>query len=144
MIDLKVSLLNIYLIKPHEMYIEERVRAIMEDLTRRGVLVKPVVVERGEFVLLDGHHRLEALKRLSISVVPAVIVDYWDPRIVVKSWVDGATYSKLEVVRRALRGDLFPPHTTRHVVIDGSSEKHISEVVPEVNISISSLKALTR
>ncbi|QOJ79332.1 ParB N-terminal domain-containing protein [Infirmifilum lucidum] len=144
MLDLKVSLLNIYLIKPHEMYIEERVRAIMEDMTGRGVLIKPVVVERGEFVLLDGHHRFEALKRLGISIIPAVLVDYWDPRIVVKSWVNGATCSKQEVIRRALRGDLFPPRTTRHVFIDGLYEKHISEIVPEVNINISNLKALTR
>jgi len=140
--DLKVTLVDISSLKPHEMYMEDHVRLILEDLKSRGVLVKPVVVEREKLVLLDGHHRFEAFRRLRLKVIPAVLVDYWDPRIVVKSWRDGVEFDKREVLRRAVEGELFPPKTTRHVFVEGGVERHISEVVPIVNVSLSRLAAV--
>lgn len=132
------------MIKPHERFSEDNVRLLILDLKSSGVLRKPVVVERENYVLLDGHHRLEAFKRLGVGAIPAVLVDYWDPRIVVKSWSDGKVFEKREVVERAIRGDLFPPKTTRHVFVEGDFEAHLSELVPNVNMRLERLARATR
>jgi ParB-like chromosome segregation protein Spo0J len=55
---------------------EERVQGIMSTAKRHG-FAKPVRVDYREDppVLRDGHHRLEAGRRLGIDVP---VVDYWD------------------------------------------------------------------
>ncbi|MEZ0345872.1 MAG: ParB/RepB/Spo0J family partition protein [Infirmifilum sp.] len=137
--------MNISNLKPHEKYIEERVELLLEELFTDGLLRKPVIADEKNLVLLDGHHRLEAFKRLGLAQIPVALVNYYDPRIQVKSWVNGDTYDKSEVISRALKGDLFPPRTTRHVVLVGDREVHISEVIPEVNAPLnpSKIRALS-
>ncbi|AKG38672.1 MAG: ParB N-terminal domain-containing protein [Infirmifilum sp.] len=142
MIYLKITLMNISELKPHEKYIEERVLFLLEDMMRTGILRKPVVAENKHNVLLDGHHRFEAFKRLGLQYIPAAVVDYQDPRIVVKSWENGYIFDKDQVLRRALKGELFPPRTTRHVVQLDGRELHISEILPDVNLPLKSFKTM--
>jgi hypothetical protein len=67
-------------------------------------------------VILDGHHRYEALKSLGCTRIPVFLVDYDDPTITLTTWPNAtvASVTKAEVVDRGTRGELYPPKTTRH------------------------------
>ena len=71
----------------------------------------------GLFVVLNGHHRLAALQELGARRAPAWVVEYEGEAVVLERWPGARVEThptKAEVVERALRGDLFPPKTTRH------------------------------
>ncbi len=72
----RIRLLSPSDIIPHEGVEVPRVEGLVKDIGRRGVLLKPIIVDAETGLLVDGHHRLEALKRLGARVVPAVLIDY--------------------------------------------------------------------
>jgi len=63
-------------IRPHELFLEDHVREVMEDIRKSGVVRRPLVVDAATMTLLDGAHRLEALRRLGASLAPVIMVDY--------------------------------------------------------------------
>jgi len=73
-----------------------------------------VVVDRVSFVILDGHHRVLALQRLGCGLIPAYLVDYSDPGIVVWPRRREIPVSKESVIASGLCGRLYPPKTSRH------------------------------
>ncbi len=110
-----IVLVPLSALKPHERVIEERVEKLKVQLVRDGVQIKPILVDSRGLVILDGHHRVEALKRLGAVYVAAVIVDYDnDECISVDSWRKGWNVTKREVRERGLKGLLYPPRTSRH------------------------------
>ena len=80
MIEHKISLVSIERVRPHERAVEGRVRELLRDLEATLILRKPVVVDEETLTLLDGHHRLQALRRLGVELVPAALVRYSDPQ----------------------------------------------------------------
>lgn len=133
-----ITLLNINELKPHELINKKHLEQLIEEIRRDGVLKKPIVVDFRTKVILDGHHRVEALKRLGYDLVPAALVDYLDESIILDTWrkCNGKMPSKVDVIRRALKGELLPPKTTKHVVIVDGKARHISEVIGEVDIPL--------
>ena len=91
---------------------------LVEEIRRDGFLRRPVLVEAKQLVILDGHHRVEALRILGCTRVPVYLVDYDDPGIRLTTWQGAVvqTVTKADVLDRGVRGDPFPPKTTRHRV----------------------------
>ena len=88
----------------------------MLELRRTGEFTEPIWVARGSFVILNGHHRVEALRRLGARRAAAWILDYETDAVALERWRPGPPIRKQEVLERARRGELFPPKTTRHTV----------------------------
>ncbi len=126
----RVELVPLDALRPHEMVIEERVRALAEDIARRRVLIRPILVDENTMVILDGHHRVEALRRLGARRVAALLVDYGSECVTVGSWRPGWRVTKEDVVRAGLSGRLLPPRTSRH---------RVCFQIPEVNVPLDQL-----
>lgn len=110
-----VSLVPLDWLKAHEEFVEDRVQELTRRFTQTGRVDYAVVADARTGTVIDGHHRLETLRRLRAQVVPAVLVDYLDPAITVRCWrEDEPAPTKEEVVERAQAGKLYPPKTTRH------------------------------
>jgi len=112
------------LVNPRRLRIHEQVDpGLVEFLERaiesEGVLWDPIWVARsnGFDVILNGHHRYQALVRLGARKIPAFVFDYEDPVVKLDRWGEGPPVTKAEVVRRAQRRDPFPPKTTRHTIL---------------------------
>ncbi len=103
-------------LRAHEEVEEANVAELVEEIRRAGVFADPIWVSRGSFVILNGHHRVEALKRLHADRAPAWVFDYETDIVTLEPWRPGLPITKAEVVRRARSGALFPPKTTRHHV----------------------------
>lgn len=116
--DVRFDLIPIDDLHPHESTEMGLLARTVDEIRRDGHLKLPVLVADGALVILDGHHRYEALRELGCTRIPAYLVDYASEEIEVTTWpgaiVDRVT--KEEVLDRGRRGDLFPPKTTRHIV----------------------------
>lgn len=108
------ALVPIAVLRAHERVVPAKVQALADELERSGVFVDPIWVARGTDVVLNGHHRIAALRRLGAARVPAWLIDYDGDLVRIDRWTPGRPISKAEVVRRARKGALFPPQTTRH------------------------------
>ena len=114
-------------LREHEEVVDDgTVKALAERLQRDGFIFQPIVADRATRVVLDGHHRLNALRFLGMRLAPVNLVDYRDERIRVASWRAGAAPpTKDEVVRRALEGRPFPPKSTRHDSLYDLPRRHV-------------------
>lgn len=101
----------------HEEIDPAEVETLAAEMRAQGVCREPVWIARGSGILLNGHHRFAALRRLGAVRVPAWVFDYDDDAVIsLERWGPGPPVSKSEVVRRARERRPFPPKTTRHVL----------------------------
>jgi hypothetical protein len=110
------ALLPIDSLHEHEHTDPKKVERLMEEIRSTGISEEPIWVARGSGVILNGHHRFAALKRLGARRVPAWVLDYDSDSVSIERWTPGPAVSKAEVVRRAGTGELYPIRTTRHRV----------------------------
>ena len=101
-------------LRSHEEIDEAKVEELLRELGRTKRFLEPIWVARESNVILNGHHRVEALRRLGAHRVPAWVVDYHSPAVKLDRWEPGPPIEKEEVVRRAHGRELFPPKTTKH------------------------------
>ncbi len=77
----------------------------------------PIVVTKvpgkDRYVILDGHHRFNALKKTSATSVPCIVVDY--KSVELGYWrEDYKNVTKADVINSAIAGKKFPRKTTKH------------------------------
>jgi len=89
-------------------------------------------------VILDGHHRWNAAKLLSLRFIPVFFVDLWDESIIVEPFRSDFPVSKELVIHHGTSCTLLPYKTTRHVY--GPQRLPITDVFPSVNISLEKLQ----
>jgi len=129
-LDIYVSLIPADSLIPHETTMVNRLSRLIREIHEDGVLRIPILVDAKTGTVLDGHHRLEALRRLGARLVPAALVDYDSPDVSVAPRRVDVPVSKAEVRRAAISRELMPPKTTRHALpID----------LPEVDIPLRDL-----
>jgi hypothetical protein len=85
-VDLSIYLSPSKTLFIHEETIPDRVAELRDSIMCDGVVKDPVVVDAGSCVVLDGMHRVAALKELRCSYVPVCAVDYLNPNIKVGVW----------------------------------------------------------
>ena len=126
------ALLPIAVLRNHEQLNEATLHDLMNQIRHARVLTDPVWVARGSFVILNGHHRVESLRRLGAERVPAWVLDYESDLVHLERWEPGPPIPKSEVVRRGVEGRPFPPKTTRHrLLIDlPARPTPLSELMP--------------
>ena len=129
----RYAIVGIDTLHAHEAVRPGLLARLVDQIRTDGYVRRPIVVEDRHFVILDGHHRFEALRRLGCQRVPVYLVDYEDAAIGLTTWPEAAVKSvtKAEVVDRGLRGNLFPPKTTRHL---------LSLALEDVRVSLDELR----
>ncbi len=108
----------------HEEVDPAEVDRLVEAIRSTGEVTDPVWVAARDHVVLNGHHRVAALRRLGARRVPAWLFDYADETMALRRWGPGPPLSKAEVVRRARAGERFAPKTSRHVWEGGPLPAH--------------------
>ena len=113
-----VVLVETVSLRGHEEVIPDNLETRTSKLLRKG-FYKPIIVDRGSMVILDGHHKWTAAKSLGLARVPVILVDYLvDEGVLVDVWPDCGRESitKTEVLEMGVSGDVFPPKTSRHTL----------------------------
>ncbi|MEM1680389.1 MAG: ParB N-terminal domain-containing protein [Sulfolobales archaeon] len=88
MIKVKIGLVELERLKPHEKTVESRVIKVLNSLISTKTLIRPLILDEKTLTVIDGAHRLKALRKLGLKVVPALLVDYLEEEeIRVDRWV---------------------------------------------------------
>jgi len=85
-LDFSIAILDVNLLHLHEELIFELLEHLTHSIKADGFIRHPIIVDKESLVVLDGVHRVAALKKLNIKRIPACLVDYKSPRIKVLSW----------------------------------------------------------
>lgn len=108
-----IELISIDQILPNEEHDELRLLEVLASIEHSGRWTAPIVLERTSLAVMDGHHRLAAARRLCLSRVPCVLLDYLQVGVETRRpdfRVDGE-----RIVARSRARALYPPKTTRHI-----------------------------
>jgi len=135
-----VCLVDLVALKEHEQirpdYLEELKNEILSD----GILKMPIAVDKTTYIILDGHHRLHALRRIGCKRIPCILFDYHSSEIEVLPQRDGETVTKEMVIQTALAGRRMPPKTSKHMIMIEGELQHISILETVINIPLEKLK----
>jgi len=85
-LTLKIGVCPLDALKPHELVIESLLISLIKRIIESKVVYDPLIVDENSLVVLDGMHRLEALKRMKVKFAPVCFVDYNDQSILLKRW----------------------------------------------------------
>ncbi len=72
----RVELLKIRELIEHEEIIHENLVTVAESIRKLGYILKPIIVDERTLVIIDGHHRLNALKILGAKYIPIIYANY--------------------------------------------------------------------
>jgi uncharacterized protein (DUF1015 family) len=87
----------------------------MDKFQKIGIIDYSIIADIETGIVIDGHHRFEALRRMNAILAPVHLVDYKDENITVRNWRENEpTITKEEIIRQVNEGKLYPPKTTRH------------------------------
>ena len=127
-------------LKEHEEIRPDYLEALKNEIMSDGILKMPIAVDKNTCIILDGHHRLHALKRLGCKKIPVVLVDYQSPEIKVIAWREGETMTKEKIIDTALSGKRMPSKTSKHMIFLNGEWKHISAIQMIIDIPLEKLK----
>lgn len=85
-LKLEIALIETEKLLLHEEIIPSNLDILVNEIMEDGVLKSPVIVDQRSFIVLDGMHRVTALKKIGCHLTCVCFVDYSDPRILVDRW----------------------------------------------------------
>lgn len=135
-----VCFVDLETLKEHEEIRPEYLEQLKNEILLDGILKMPIAVDKATYIILDGHHRLHALKRIGCRRIPVILFDYQSPEIEVVPHRDGETVTKEIVIQTALGGRRMPPKSSKHMIMIGGELKHISILETVINIPLEKLK----
>ena len=106
-----ICLIEIEKLRPIEGHGKKRVEWLKNKILEEG-WTKPIVVEKDNYLVMDGMHRLEAAKELNLTYVPCQLFAYGD--VEVWSLRRNHVVTREIVTHRALSGDIYPYKTAKH------------------------------
>jgi len=109
-----VVLLPLIQLRAHEQVCPQRLEEVMSLINKRGEIINPIIIDKKTRVILDGHHRVESLRRLGCRLAPVMAVDYFSEQV--RVFLRRKELIKEMVLSRALKKRLLPDKTTRHLI----------------------------
>jgi hypothetical protein len=137
---LQVTLIELEKLRPHEKVDLQHLKELRDEIKSDRVLKFAIAVDKDTNIILDGHHRFNALKELGCKRIPVVFVDYHSPHVTVRAWRNGGKVTKEMVIEAGLSNNKLPPKTSKHMVRINGEVKHISAIEKNVNFPLKKLR----
>ncbi len=80
-IELSVTVSDVNGLRIHEEIIPELLEGLVKEIKSDNVLRHPVIVGERTLTVLDGMHRVAALKEIGCKFVPVCLVNYQNPNV---------------------------------------------------------------
>ena len=110
-----LELIDPKLIHPHEKVIDEKTSLLINYLKtfNESIVVSSILCCSKSMVIIDGHHRFFALKKLGFKKIPVTKLDYFSSDI--KTNFE-EKYAKQEIIDCGLNKEFMEPKSTNHIV----------------------------
>jgi hypothetical protein len=82
----EIEILDIGRVHIHEKIVPELLEKLIRDLKSRKAVMDPLPIDKKTKVVLDGMHRVAALKKMGYRYLPVCGVDYRSPKVKVGCW----------------------------------------------------------
>lgn len=104
-------------VRCHEEVMEDRLSAFVSYLKTLSphIILPSILICSETHTLIDGHHRLHALKQLDYEWCPVTYINYSAPSIVPDL---SSKITKKQIIAAALTSNLLPPKSSSHYLID--------------------------
>lgn len=122
---LELCLFKINTLHLHEEIQPTLLENLVKNLKKDQTIKHPIIVDRNSFVVLDGTHRIEALKRLNYNYIPACMVDYMNHHIKLAVWYRTITANK----SRDLRSILEPINVKLKKLKDSENNENLKKAL---------------
>lgn len=83
---LAIDVVSIRYLHSHEEILQPLLNKLMERIKQDQFIKHPIIVDEDTLTILDGVHRLVALKNLGYKWIPICLVNYKNPKIRVSCW----------------------------------------------------------
>lgn len=114
--EYELKLVDICLLKPHEMIMKSHLDELVEEIRKDGYIKDPIIIDKNTMIILDGHHRFNALKIMKLKLCPVYMVDYKSNKIIVGCWRSGERITKEQVIAAGISQRLMTPKSSKHKV----------------------------
>ena len=120
-IILGIELMNIVSLIPHEEIITSKKNLKKSKFRKTEKISLPTIIACIETnLIIDGHHRYNALKELGFIKIPVTRINYNSKKIITN---ENDSILKSEIIMNAQNRKLYPPKTTNHLIFCDSSNK---------------------
>jgi len=82
----QIKLVELGKLHIHEEIIPELLDQMVGEIKSSGVLRHPIIADMNTLVVLDGMHRVAALKKIKCRYIPACLVNYGSSKVKVGCW----------------------------------------------------------
>jgi len=139
--SLQVTLIELEKLRPHEEVDLRHLKELRDEIKSDRILKFAIAVDKDTNIILDGHHRFNALKELGCKRIPVVFVNYHSPQVTARSWRNGGKVTKEMVIEAGLSTNKLPPKTSKHMIRINGAIRHISAIEKNVNFPLKKLRA---
>ena len=100
---------------PHEKVLVDKKELIKDNLKYRNneLIISTILICSETNLIIDGHHRFNALKELGFRKVPVTLINYFTDSIITD---DIDSLSKREIIFNSINKNLYNPKTTKHLI----------------------------
>ena len=85
-LELQLGLEDLSKVRIHEEIIPEMLEELVSEIKSSSVVRNPVIVDLNSLVVLDGMHRVAALKKMGCRYLPVCLLDYQSSNVRVGCW----------------------------------------------------------
>jgi|GEM_PF-573575 hypothetical protein len=122
--EVNLSIINIEDLKPHENTISELLSSLITDIHTSATQKDPILVDSDSHIVLDGMHRLEALRSVGARFIVCAEYNYLDSSVRLERWLRRID-ERGELALKILTGifNLKPCASQRDAVAQVNSDK---------------------
>lgn len=99
-LTLEVGLTNLDSLKLHEETLDKLLESLAKDIIKKGVVKHPVIVDANSLTVLDGMHRVQALKIIGCIRALTCKLDYQNPAIRMKFYYRTLDNIEMDIAER--------------------------------------------
>ena len=110
-----LELVDSNLIFPHEKVIDKKTSLLIDYLKtfNNSIIISSILCCSKSMVIIDGHHRFFALKKLGFKKIPVTKLNYSSSDIKTDHM---EKFSKKDIINSGLRKEFMEPKSTNHIV----------------------------
>ncbi len=135
----EIALIELKKLRAHERLDLVHLKQLTKEIESDRILKFAIAVDKDTRIILDGHHRLGALRELGCKRIPVIFVNYRESQIKVKSWRNGCKVTKKMVIEAGLSKKKLPPKTSKHMVMANGKLEHILAIEKKVDFPLKRL-----